>query len=189
MLAKATLAFFQCRTEKGIAVRGQYNLPGTEVEGDGAHMLSGDGESVDNAIGDILLAHGIEHTRDDDGTGDVVTQQFVLGLTSSKQAPDFFSTHACQFRLVGLGIVVVFGGEGGLVAIKWREQTMAVANHPYLPVESAEDDDRTGQSLLGMLGQTRQHRLLIMLSDVCRDTRHKLLTICGLGHAGDITAD
>ena len=73
--------------------------------------------------------------------------------------------------------------------VEWCEQAMAVTNHPYFSIEPTEYDDRTGQSLLGMFGQPRQHRLLVMLPDVCRDACHKLLTTRSLGHAGDITAD
>ena len=73
LLLQQTFAFCQRRTQKWIAVRGQYNFVRLEIESNGYHVLSGNVESVDYAIGDVLFLHGLNHAWNDERTGGVVT--------------------------------------------------------------------------------------------------------------------
>ena len=58
--------------EERITVGGKDNLVRLEVERNGADMASVDGETIDYAIGDILVAHSFNHVGNDDGTGNVI---------------------------------------------------------------------------------------------------------------------
>ena len=134
------LALVECGTEEGIAVRGEDYLPGLEVEGDDAHLGHGYGESVDDGIGLVLLLHGLEHVGDDEGACLVVGEEmFGRQVAATDVGGALFS----QQLLGGLGVVVV------LVA----DEALAVAHHPHLAAQSAEDDARGGESLFGVLGE------------------------------------
>ena len=43
-------------------------------------MLPVDGETINNTIGDVLVAHGFNHAGNDDGTGNVVATKVVDGV-------------------------------------------------------------------------------------------------------------
>ena len=62
----------ECRCQEGIAVAGKYDLPGLEVECDDWYELLGYGESVDDGIGDVLILHVFQHSRDHHLSGWVV---------------------------------------------------------------------------------------------------------------------
>ena len=62
----------ECRCQEGIAVAGKYDLPGLEVECYDRHELLGYGESVDDGIGDVLILHVFQHSRDHHLSGWVV---------------------------------------------------------------------------------------------------------------------
>ena len=61
LLLQTLFALGECGAEKGVAVAGQHNLPWAEVEGDGDNLALGDGEAVDDGIGDVLIVHLLEH--------------------------------------------------------------------------------------------------------------------------------
>ena len=79
LLLEALLGFGECGQEEGIAVGGEYDFPGLEVEGDDAHALLRYGESVDNGIGFVLVLHGFEHVRNDGVAGGVVLEEMFGG--------------------------------------------------------------------------------------------------------------
>ena len=70
--AQAAFAFFERGTQEGVAVGGQHDFPGLEVEGEDADVVAGYGEPVEDAVADVLLSHGLNHTRDDDGACRIV---------------------------------------------------------------------------------------------------------------------
>lgn len=70
-----------------------------------------------------------------------------------------------------------------------REHALAVAHHPNLTADAAEDDDRCCQTVLRVLLQAGHHRLLIMLSDTAGHTTQKFLARRGFGHTTNMTAD
>ncbi len=177
LVAESLLALGECVTKKGIAVGGEHDGPRTEVEGDDADMLAGDMETVDNTIGYILLAHSVYHMGDDDLTGDIVALQLPDGGACGEQTADLVGTLGGKSGFVGLRVVVV------VVA----DETMTVAYHPHLTTDATEDDGRAGETVLGMVGQALEHRLLIMTTDIGGDTGEELLTGGGLRHAPDIS--
>ena len=72
LTAETLFAFVQGRAQERVAVSGQDYLPGLEVEGDGANMLERNGKTVNHAIGNVLLLHGLYHVRNDDRTSGIV---------------------------------------------------------------------------------------------------------------------
>ena len=62
----------ECRCQEWIAVAGKYDFPGLEVECDDWYELLGYGESVDDGIGDVLILHVFQHSRDHHLSGRVV---------------------------------------------------------------------------------------------------------------------
>ena len=140
--------------QKGIAVCGHHDFPGLEVEGNDTYMLLWYRKTVNHRIAPVLLLHGFQHSGDDGLTGCVVRQELLLWQLA---LPDDGGTPLSQLLFVGLRVVVVDG------SLSHRcEQTVAVANHPYLPVQSAEDDGRCRESLLRVLCQSWQHLLAIL---------------------------
>ena len=131
LMVEQLLGFFEGGGELWIAVTGEDDLPGTEVEGQHAYLILGDGEAVDHSIGDVLVMHHLEHRGDHHLTGRVVLlAQLVLGHALGQQLAHLRCTHLGQRLLVGLGIVVV------LTAY----ETVTVAHEPYLAAQSAVDD-------------------------------------------------
>lgn len=53
------------REKKGIAIRGKHKLVGLEIEGDDTDMTLGNGEAIENAVGNVLLLHRPQHVGDD----------------------------------------------------------------------------------------------------------------------------
>ena len=78
LLFQLLLAFLQGWAEHRIAVAGQHDFPWPEVEWDDEHMKPVDGETIYHAIGDILLAHRLQHARNDNRSRCVVAEQLVL---------------------------------------------------------------------------------------------------------------
>ena len=72
LVLQGRFTLFKGRMEEWIAVGGKDNFVRLEVERDGADVLSGNGETIDHTIGDVLVAHGFNHAGNDDGTGNVV---------------------------------------------------------------------------------------------------------------------
>ncbi len=66
-MGKALFRLLQGGAEKGVAVAGKDDFPGSEVQGHLAYMLLGDGESVNNGVVDVLAAHGFLHVGNDEG--------------------------------------------------------------------------------------------------------------------------
>ena len=67
LMGKALFRLLQGGAEEGIAVAGEDDFPGPEVEGELAHVLQGDGEAVNHGIVDVLAAHGFLHVGNDEG--------------------------------------------------------------------------------------------------------------------------
>ena len=176
LLLELLLTLGKGGTEHGVAVAGQHDVPRAEVEGDEADVKSIDGKTIDDTVGDILLAHGFQHVGNDDGTGNVVTQQLVLSHTRSQQPLYLLGTHGGQFCLSRFGVVEELS----------VNHTLTVANHPYLPVQTAIDDCRAGQSVFRVLHQPLEHRLFVMLADIGRHTTHELLAGRRLRHVADV---
>ncbi len=194
LVTQALFAFFQSGTEKGIAVGGEDQFPGLEVEGDDGDVLTGNGKSVDDGISDVLLAHGFYHVWENDGPCSVVVQQFVLCGALGHLAAGFVGTHGSQLGLVGLGVLIVLGG--GLLVMgvangrgQRGHQTVAVADKPQLARHPAVDDGRGCHAVFGMLGQPGQERPLVVLADVGRHTLQEGIARRGLGHALYVAAD
>ena len=80
LVLQGRFTLFEGRIEERITVGGKDNLVGLEVERQGADVLSGNGKTIDNAIGDILLAHGLNHAGNDERTGNVVAAKFIGGM-------------------------------------------------------------------------------------------------------------
>ena len=76
---QALLGVGECRQQKGIAVGGEYDFPGLEVERDDAYILLWDRKSVDDSIGFVLLLHGFEHVWNDGVAGGVVLEEMFGG--------------------------------------------------------------------------------------------------------------
>ena len=132
LLLEALFAGFERGAEEGVAVGGEDNLEGFEAEGDDGHLGLGDGEAVDNGVGDVLIVHDLEHVWNHDFAGGVGLLQQVAGLHAfGEQLADALGTHLGQLLFVGLGIVAV-------LAVK---QTMTVAHKPHFATQAAEDDD------------------------------------------------
>ena len=93
--------------EERIAVGSKDYLIGLEVECDGSDMALVDGETIDNTIGDVLVAHGFNHAWNNDRAGCVVAAEIVDGFTISQLSAYLFGTHGSQLSLVGFGIVVI----------------------------------------------------------------------------------
>ena len=127
---EATLGLLKRGAEKGIAVAGQHNLPRLEVEGDDRYFGLGDGEAVDDGIGDVLVLHLLQHLRDDGGTGGVIGEDFVRRLTVGEQLVHVFSAVLGKGLFVRLGILIEFA----------THKALAVAHEPYLTAQTAEDD-------------------------------------------------
>ena len=121
LVLQGLLAFFEGGMEERITVGGEDNLVRLEVERDGADVLSGNGETIDHTIGDVLVAHGFNHAGNDDGTGYVVATKVGSGVAFVQQSFHLLGTHSSQFGFVRLGVVVVFT----------PNKALAVANHPY----------------------------------------------------------
>ena len=166
--------------QEGVAVAGEHYLPGLEVEGDDGYELLGDGEAVDDGIGDVLVLHNLEHRGDHHIAGRIVgLQQVVLRQACIEQLAHFLGSHLCQLLFVGLGIVVI------LIA----DETVAVAYEPHLMSVSAVDDGRGGEALFGML----RHALFgesepVVAGDGAGDAFAELLTADVGWHAADIAA-
>ena len=72
LLAKHFFTLLQRRAKYRIAIACQNDFPRAEVEGNDANMQSVNGETINNALGDILLLHGLQHPWNDSRTGNVV---------------------------------------------------------------------------------------------------------------------
>ena len=135
-------------TEEGVAVAGKDYLPGLQVEGDDAHVAFVDGEAINDAVGLVLLLHGLEHAGDDGLSGGIVVKEMVVGKGA---VHDDGSTLVGQFLLVGLGVVEVNGfSGGGSRKREGREECLAVAYHPDFAVQATEDDGAGGEAILRM---------------------------------------
>ena len=151
-------------------------MPGTEVEGDDADVLARNVEAVDDAVGYVLLAHGVNHLDNNYLARCVVAQQFIDGLAFCQLSFGFLCAQGSQLGLVGLGVVVILA----------TDKTLTVAYHPNLSTDAAEDDSRAGKPVFGMVGKPLEHGFLVVLADIGRYTRQKLLARGGLGHVADI---
>ena len=80
LLVETGFGFGKGGTEERVAVGGEDYLPGTEVEGDDGNACLGDGESVDDGVGLVLVLHLAEHLGDDRGAGLVVGKDLFGGL-------------------------------------------------------------------------------------------------------------
>lgn len=186
LLHETALALLKRGAEKGIAIGGQHNLPRTKVEGDNGHMLTWYMKAINDAVGLVLLQHGLQHGGYDDRAGRVVAQQLVDALACGQLALGFVSSHSSQHGLGGFGILV----EGGLLwltmLIERGGQALTVAYHPDFAADAAEDDGRAGETVLGMRSETRQHGASVVLADVAGNSRQELLARGGLWHVANI---
>ena len=99
---EAFLALGKRGTEEGVAVAGQDDLPGVEIEGEGLYMCHVHGEAVDDAVAVVLLLHGFQHTGDDGFAGGVVGEEVVPGLRAGR---DDGGTSLGKFLLGGLRVL------------------------------------------------------------------------------------
>ena len=67
LLLELLFTFCKGGTEHRVAIAGQHYFPRTEIKGDDANVVSINGETIDDTIGDVLLAHGFQHMGNDDG--------------------------------------------------------------------------------------------------------------------------
>lgn len=153
LLLQTLLALGEGMTEKWIAVAGQHNLPRAEVEGDGDNLALGDGEAIDDGIGDVLIVHLLEHLRDNRLPGYVVGQDIVGTLTFGEELAHFLGPSVGQHLFIGLGIVVKFT----------PHQTLAIAHEPDFAAQATVDDCRGCHALLGVLLQA-DHYIGLMAS-------------------------
>ena len=72
LLFQPLLTLIQSWAKKGVSVGGHDYFPRLEVEGYLADVLFVDGETIDHTIGDVLIAHGLNHAGNDDGTRRIV---------------------------------------------------------------------------------------------------------------------
>lgn len=107
LVLQGRFTLFEGGMEERITVGGKNNLVRLEVERYGADMLSRNGEPVDNAISNVLIAHSLDHVWNDDGTSCVVTAEVVDGFAIRQLPLNLLGTHGSQFSFVGLGIVVI----------------------------------------------------------------------------------
>ena len=130
-------------------------MPGLEVERDEANMTLVDRETVDHAVAVVLVLHGLEHAGDNGLAGSIGyflatdghgIRRMDKPLLIFGTGYDDVGTMLSQFCFVGFGIVEK------LVA----HQTLAIAYHPDFTAQSAEDDDRGGETVFGMLCQMRK---------------------------------
>ncbi len=110
LVGEAFLGVVERGAEERVAVGGENDLPGLEIERDNPDMLLGDGESIDDGVGLVLLLHGLEHAGDDGLASGVVVEVMVVRLG---RGGDDGSTTLGQLLLVGFGVVVVGGGKRG----------------------------------------------------------------------------
>ena len=80
LLCQTLFALGEGWTEEGVAVAGQHDLPGAEVEGDDDDLGLRDGETVDDGIGLVLVLHLLEHLWDDGLASHVMGENFFGGL-------------------------------------------------------------------------------------------------------------
>ncbi len=149
--------------KEGIAVGGEHDFPGLEVECDDTHVLLWYGESVDDSVGFVLLLHGFEHVWNDGVACGVVMEEMFSGQTA---AADDVGTLLGKFLFVGLGIVIVLSAN----------ETVAVANHPYFAVETAIDDGGCGETLLWMEGKSLDIATAVVTCDGRSDAIAELVT-------------
>ncbi len=141
LFGQPLLTLGEGRAKEGVAVGGQDNLVGLEVEGDDRNMLFGNGESVDDGEGDILSVGAVDDVGKDIVAGSVVGQQFFHRRPSGQQLTGPLGSFCCIDGFFRLGILETLS----------VYQTLAVAYHPYLALQSAIDNDGAGESLFGML--------------------------------------
>ena len=72
LVLQGCFTLFEGGMEERITVGGKDNLVRLEIERNGANMASVDRKTIDNAISYVLIAHGLNHVGNDDGTGYVV---------------------------------------------------------------------------------------------------------------------
>ena len=143
LLSEAGLALGKGGAEKGVAVGGEHNLPGAEVEGDDGHLLLGYWETVDDGIGDVLVAHLLQHPGDDGAAGDVVGQKLSGSHAFGLQLP------YCGGALLGQRLLIGFRVLVELTA----DETLAVAHEPDLATADGVDDGRGAEAFFGMGGE------------------------------------
>lgn len=107
LMLQGRFTLFEGRMEERITIGSKNNLVRIEVKRDGADMLSWDGETIDDAISDVLVAHGFNHVGNDEGPGRIVAAKFVDSLTLSQLSANLVGTHGSQFSLVRFGIVII----------------------------------------------------------------------------------
>ena len=164
-----------------VAVAGEHDLPGLEVEGEHGYEPLGDGEAIDDGIGDVLVVHDLEHPWDHYLTGRVERLSKVrLFIALCQQFPDASGTHLSQFLFIGLGIVVVVA----------TDETMAVAYEPYLTAHAAIDNGRGRKAFFRMCGHADLGEAQpVMTADGFRNTFAELLAADVGRHVTDIAAD
>ena len=175
LLLQSALALGQRRTKEWIAVGGENDFPGTKIEGDDADVLAGDVEAVDDAVRDVLLAHRLNHMGDDEASRCVVLEQRLSLDARGQLSLHPVGSYGRKLGFVGLGVVVQFTAN----------ETLAVAHHPYLAVDTAVDNGGARQPVLGVFGQPGQHRFLVVFADVGGDARQELLARGRLRHVAD----
>ena len=99
---EAFLALGKRGTEEGVAVAGEDDFPGVEIEGEGFHMCHVHGEAVDDAVAVVLLLHGFQHAGDDGLAGGVVGEEVIPGLRAGR---DDDGTFLGKFLLGGLRVL------------------------------------------------------------------------------------
>ena len=164
-----------------VAVAGEHYLPGLEVEGEHGYQSLGDGEAIDDGIGDVLVVHDLEHPWDHHLTGRVERLSEVgLFITLCQQFSDACGTHLGQFLFIGLGIVVVVAAD----------ETVAVAYEPDLAAHTAVDDGRGREAFLGMCGHAALGEAQpVMAADGFGNPLAELLAADVGRHVTDIAAD
>ena len=207
LLLQPCFALIECGHEEGVAVGGEHQFPGLEVEGDDAHVGLRNGESVYYAVRNVLLLHGFQHAWYDGGAGRVVAQQLVDGLALGQLAAHLVGAHGGQLGFGGLGVVVVGGLGVGVVGVvggvdsvggvgvvggvggHWGGQALAVAYEPQLAAQAAVDGHGGGQTVFGVLGQAGQHGFAVVPAHGGSDAAQELVARGVFGHAAYVAAD
>lgn len=178
LLAQARLALAERGTKEGVAIACHNDLVGAKVKSQHFDMALGNGEAIYHGIVDVLALHAFNDVGNDGIASCIMVEQTFDSGAAGEQLLCFCST---------------FGGMSGFGGLRIDEElainkALAVAHHPYLALQSAEDDGRAGEAFFGMLCHAWQQPLAIVMAQISADAQEKLVAVNVFGHLFDIAA-